>query len=203
MIKAIIFDFGNVICNFNNNVLIGKISAISGKTEKEIFDLIYVNSGLPKKYETGGISSKEFFQELSRWCGLNISYDELKEIYSKDKFTPVEGMVELIEKLKKNYKIGLLSNTSEWDWDYMIQVAPIIKKFDTITTSYEAKAMKPSQKIFEDALNKLNLKAEECVYIDDIAEYAEVAKSMGFWAIQFKGIDNLKKSLEEIGVEIK
>lgn len=53
MIKAIIFDFGNVICYFTNEILIDRISKLSGKTKDEVFDLIYKKSDLPKKYETG------------------------------------------------------------------------------------------------------------------------------------------------------
>ncbi|MDD2483028.1 MAG: HAD family phosphatase [Candidatus Shapirobacteria bacterium] len=203
MIKAIIFDFGNVICRFTNEILIEKIGRLTNKTKEEIFELIYKKSDLQIRYETGLISSQEFFEELSEICGLNISYEELKEIYSKDKYTPVEGTKELIEKLQKKYKIGLLSNTSEWDFDYMIQAAPIIKTFETITTSFGAKAMKPSQKIFEDALNKLKLKAEDCIYTDDILEYVEVANKMGIKAIQFTTAEKFESDLKEFGVELE
>jgi putative hydrolase of the HAD superfamily len=109
----------------------------------------------------------------------------------------------LIEKLKTNYKIGLLSNTSEWDWDYVTQAAPEILTFETITTSFWAKAMKPKKEIFEDGLTKLNLKAEECVFIDDILEYVEAAKELGFNAFQFTSAKQLEEDLRGIGVKIE
>jgi FMN phosphatase YigB (HAD superfamily) len=40
MVKAIIFDFGNVICHFTNERLKERISQLSGKTFEEIGDLI-------------------------------------------------------------------------------------------------------------------------------------------------------------------
>lgn len=202
MIKAIIFDFGNVICHFTNDILKQRIAEISGKTTDEIKKIIYQDSDIAKRYETGKISSQQFYEELCQICGVNIPYQELKTIYSKDKFSRVEGMKELIEKLRKNYKVSLLSNTSEWDWDYMIQVAPEILTFETITKSYEAGAMKPSEIIFEDALKKLNLKAEECVYTDDISEYVDKAKSLGFKAFQFTTAEKFEEDLKSIGVEI-
>ena len=202
MIKAIIFDFGNVICRFTNEIYLEKISNLTGKTKDEIRDLI-ANSGLPKKFETGLISGQNFFKELSDLCGLKVSYEELKKIYSEDKFSRIYGIKELIEKLRKNYKVSLLSNTSEWDWDYMIKVAPEILTFDTVTKSYEARAMKPSKTIFRDALKKLNLKPEECVYTDDILEYVEVAKSLGFKAFQFTNTENFELDLKSLGIEIK
>jgi len=203
MIKAIIFDFGNVIGKFTNEIFMGKVSNLTGKSKEEIFELIYKKSGLPEKFETGLISSQDFFEEISKLCGLKVSYEELKDIYSKDKFTLIEGMTELIESLKENYKIGLLSNTSEWDFDYMMKTVPMIKTFDTITTSFKVKAMKPNPKIWEDALNKLQLKAEECVYADDILEYAETAEKLGFKAVQFVDTEKFKSDLKSFGVEIK
>jgi len=203
MIKAIIFDFGNVIGKFTNEIFMGRVSNLTGKSKEEIFELIYKKSGLPEKFETGLISGQEFFEEISKLCGLKVSYEELKNIYSKDKFTLIEGMMELIESLKANYKIGLLSNTSEWDFDYMLKTVPIIKTFNTITTSFETKAMKPDPKIWEEALNKLRLKTEECVYADDILEYVEAAKNLGFKAVQFTNTEKFKSDLKDFGVEIK
>ena len=202
MVKAIIFDFGNVICYFTNELLKQRIAEISGKSVDEITDLVYKKTDITKRYESGQMSSEEFYKELSKICGVNVPYQELKTIYSKDKFSRVEGTKELIEKLRKNYKVSLLSNTSEWDWDYMIQVAPEILTFETITKSYEAGAMKPSEIIFEDALKKLNLKPEECVYTDDILEYVDKAKSLGFKAFQFTTAQNFEEDLKSIGIEI-
>lgn len=202
MIKAIIFDFGNVICHFTNEIYKQKIADLSGKTIEEIKNIFYENSDIFKRFETGEINGQEFYENLGKIYGINIPYQELKTIYSKDKFSRVPGTKELIEKLRKNYKVGLLSNTSEWDWDYMIQVAPEIETFDTITKSYEAKAMKPDEAIYEDALKKLNLKPEECVYTDDILEYVDKAKSLGFEAFQFTTAEKFKEDLKSIGVNI-
>ena len=203
MIKAIIFDFGNVICRFTNEIYLKKLSDLSGKTVDEIRKIIFENSNILKKFESGKINGQEFYRELSKMCGIDVPYQELKTIYSKDKFSRVEGIKKLIEKLRKNYKVSLLSNTSEWDWNYMIKSAPEILTFDTITKSYEAGAMKPSEIIFKDALKKLKLKPEECVYTDDILEYVEVAKSLGFKAFQFTDTKNFELDLKSLEIEVK
>ncbi len=202
MIKGIIFDFGNVICHFTNEIYKQKIADLSGKTIEEIKNIFYENSDIFKRFETGEISGQEFYENLGKIYGINIPYQELKTIYSKDKFSRVPGIKELIVKLRKNYKVGLLSNTSEWDWDYMIQVAPEVLTFDSITKSYEVGAMKPSEEIYEDALRKLNLKPEECVYTDDILEYVEAAKSLGFEAFQFTTAEKFEEDLKLIGIKI-
>jgi putative hydrolase of the HAD superfamily len=203
MIKAIIFDFGNVICRFTNEIYIKKIADLTGKTVEDIKNLVFKNSNILIRFETGILSGQEFFEEISNLYGLKVSYEELKKIYSEDKFTPVEGMEKLIEELKGKYKIGLLSNTSSWDYDYILKDTPIVKTFNTITTSFGVKAMKPNPKIFEDALNKLKLRPEECIYTDDILEYVEAAKKIGMKAVQFTTIEKFESDLKELGVEIK
>jgi len=201
MIKAIIFDFGNVICRFNNEIYLKKIAKLSGKKMEEIKKIVFENSNILKIFESGQISGQDFYQELSKMCDINVPYQELKTIYSKDKFSRIQGTKELIEKLRKNYKVSLLSNTSEWDWDYMIKVAPEILTFDTITKSYEIGAMKPSEMIFKDALKKLNLKPEECIYADDILEYVEMAKKIGMKAFQFTDAEKFKLDLKTLGIK--
>jgi len=84
----------------------------------------------------------------------------------------------------------------------MIKAAPEVLTFDSITTSFGAKASKPSQIIFEDALKKLDLKPEECVFTDDVEEYVEVAKSLGFKAFQFTTAEKLEKDLKNIGIKV-
>lgn len=202
MIKAIIFDFGNVICRFTNEIFLEKVSKLNGKSRDENFELIYKNSGLPKKFETGLISANDFYDQISKLLELNISFEGMQEIYTKDKFTPIEGMDKLIESLKKNYKIGLLSNTSEWDFNCEMKKFPIMNLFDTITISNEVKAMKPNKVIYFDALKKLELKPEECVYVDDILEYVEAGKNLGINSVQFINIDSFITELIKFGVKI-
>jgi putative hydrolase of the HAD superfamily len=190
MIKAVIFDFGNVLYKFNNDLFIDSVSQLTGKSKSEIFHLFYETSDLGKKFETGLISSADFFKELSQLFNLNISYEKLRSIYSGDKFTPVLGMREILQSLKSKYKLALLSNTSEWDFEYGMALVPEIKLFDTITLSYEVKAMKPDSKIYYDALTKLNLSPKECVYADDILENVQAAQIIGIKAIHFTDADS-------------
>lgn len=202
MVKAIIFDFGNVICRFTNEILLEKIANLSSKNKEEIRKIIYQDSDITKRFESGKISGKEFYEELSEICEINVPYQELKTIFSKDKFSRVYGIKELIEKLRTNYKVALLSNTSEWDWDYIEMVAPEILTFNAVTKSYEVGAMKPNEIIYQDALKKLDLKPEECIFVDDILEYTDKAKSLGLGAFQFVTVEKLVKDLESIGIEV-
>jgi len=196
LIKAIIFDFGNVICIHNYNLFLNKISNFTDKSNAELDDLIFSSSDLQIKYESGLISSEEFFNEIVELCNLKISLPEFIKAYTEI-FTPIPPTFDLIRKLKSEYKISLLSNTTEWHFEYGIKTIEIFDLFDTITLSFQVKERKPVKKIYFDALNKLNLKPYECIYIDDIIENVNSASEIGIYGIHYishnKLIDSFKK----------
>jgi len=199
MIKATIFDFGNVICNFDNNIFIERISKYTEKSKQELHEIIFNSSELMKKYETGLISSEEFFNEAVERCSLSITKQEFIKAFT-DIFTPIPTTFELIKKLKKRYKIALLSNTNEWDFEYGIKTTEIFPLFDAVTLSFEVKSKKPEEKIYRDVLNKLKLKPEECVFIDDIQEFVESANKIGMRGIHYTSYEKLIESLKNLKV---
>ena len=199
MIKAIIFDFGNVISTFNNKLFLEKISKHSDKSIDDLNRIIYSESNLPKKYETGKISSDDFFDEIVNECALNISREDFIEAYTNI-FSPIDSTFELIKKLNESYRIALLSNTSEWDFVYGIKKISVFDLFEKITLSFEVGEMKPNEKIFEDSLKKLGLKPEECVYIDDVKEYADKAIKLGMFGVNYISYEKLLQDLRKIGV---
>ncbi len=201
MIKAIIFDYGNVISKVDNFLFLESISAFCDKSVSELNELVYKVSGLPSQYESGLITSDEFFNEISALCGLKIERAEFMEAFT-DIFTPIRETINLIKKLKYHYKLALLSNTNEWDFEHEIRKNESFHFFDAVSLSFIVKEMKPGKKIYMDALGKLNLKPEECVYIDDIKEYAEAANRIGISGIHYISHEQLVASLRSMDIDI-
>ena len=172
------------------------------KTVSELHELIYVKSGLPRQYETGLITSDYFFTQIIKLCGLSISPTDFIKAFTGI-FTPIQSTLDLIEQLKPDYRLGLLSNTNEWDFKYEIKKIKVFDLFDTVTVSYKVKAMKPDNKIYFDALNKLGLKPEECIYIDDIKEYSNAAGAIGIRGIHYTDHNSLVESLAGLGCNIQ
>ena len=88
-------------------------------------------------------------------------------------------MLDLIKRLKKDYKLGLLSNQIE-DWlEEVIKEKRLDKIFDGIVTSYRFKVAKPDVSIFKEIVERLKVKANECVYVDDMKKNIPPAKELG------------------------
>jgi len=173
-IKAVIFDFGNVLCHFDNDRFLQGLSTLCGRPAEALKQAVYGDSTLTQDYEAGRIDSQAFHEGLSTLCGTALPEAELIRIYT-DIFTPIQATFDLISKLKPHYQLGLLSNTSPWHFEHGIRTTAVFPAFEAVTLSYEVGASKPDPRLFEDALAKLELVAEECVYIDDVPTFAQAA----------------------------
>jgi glucose-1-phosphatase len=196
---AVIFDFGNVICSFSVDLFIEGLSRKSGKAKHEVLAVMPAINKLAVQYETGLISSNEFFTALCSLAGIAITRDDFINSYIGI-FAPIEGTFKLVRELKPSYRLGLLSNTNEWHYLHGIRTVEIFPLFDAVTLSYEVKAMKPAPAVYADMLHKLHLPAERCVYIDDLPENVRAAERLGFYAIHFAGPEQLRTDLESLGV---
>ena len=70
--------------------------------------------------------------------------------------------------------------------------------FDEIIISAEVKAMKPDDRIYQIALEKLGVSPSETVFIDDFPENVKAAQTLGMQAIQFIQPDQVIKEMNQL-----
>ncbi len=226
MIKAIISDLGKVILDFDHNITISKlisfvnpIRSLHAKDDSrtiqsegfrnqtsnganipiEEFTAFVHQSKIDIAFDRGEISAEEFYRYLDGRFNFDISFDGFKEIFT-DIFTLKKDVADLLTELKKKYKLCLLSNTNVLHYEFCERKFNILKIFDYRVLSYRIHAMKPHPKIYLEAVKLCGVKPEECVYIDDIEEFANAASHLKINSIHYKGTDFLKKELEKLNV---
>ena len=199
MIRAVVFDFGNVICRFDNKIILRRIADNTGRSIEELEEVVYQASELIESYERGIVSSEEFFARIASMCGLRMPEAEFIRAYT-DKFTPIPETYQLIRRLKGKYKLGLLSNTSAWDFEYGIRTTEVFPLLDAVTVSFQVHALKPEKEIYVDVLAKLEVQPRECVYIDDIEQNVGAARELGMNAVLYRSPVELVESLKELNV---
>lgn len=175
-IKAVIFDFGNVICRFDNQVFTKRLAALCGKPAGALHALIYEPPDLPRAYESGALDSAGFLAGISERCGHDFAEADVVAAYTGI-FTPVEATFDLIRKLKPRVKLALISDTGPWHAEHIIRPSEVFPLFDAVTLSCELGTLKPDPRLFADALGKLGLMAEECVYVDDRRDVVQAANA--------------------------
>lgn len=84
----------------------------------------------------------------------------------------------------RGYRILGLSNWSSRVYD-VIDKFDIFNLIEDSLISKDVHQLKPNKDIYESFLNKFNVKAEECVFIDDKPENIEGCKAVGMSGIVF------------------
>jgi glucose-1-phosphatase len=200
-VKAVIFDFGNVICTFDMRLFVEKIEPLTTIPASRLHEILHTSFDLGRAYETGLMTSDQFFQQISERYALTISKQNFVRAFT-DVFTPIPSTLQLIKTLKSSYKLGLLSNTNEWHYERVIRRYDVYPLFDAVTLSFEVGAMKPAKKIYHDALTKLGVRPDDCIYIDDIQENLDGAAQLGIRGILYTSHEKLVSELREAGVRL-
>ncbi|WP_028895458.1 HAD family hydrolase [Syntrophorhabdus aromaticivorans] len=196
MIKLFVFDLGNVILPFEHRQIGAKLYERSrdrkNLTPQRVFDVLFdMEEGLINRYEEGLMSSSEFFEDLKSRFELDMDLEAFKDIWNPI-FREDEDVKQAILYLKeKGYPLFLLSNTNELHFSYIMEKYPIVHVFDEWILSFEVGAKKPEERIFRTIFEKMDIRAEEVFYIDDIPPYVEAARALGIDGMIFRDAEQL------------
>ena len=158
------------------------------------------STDLVRRFESGQIRPAEFVQELCGILNLKMEYDHFCEIWSSI-FLPETLIPEsLLAGIRRRYRLLLLSNTNAIHFQMIRDNYPLMRHFDGYVLSYEVGAMKPSPRIYEEAIALAGCEAAECFFTDDIAEYVAGAKAAGMDAVQFESAAQIERELRLRGV---
>lgn len=145
-----------------------------------------------QRYMLGKISEKEFV--LATINGQNLNFEEFIELEKKST-EQIKGIREILENLKKKYKLASLINEGKEIAEYKFFISEFRELFDYVITSGELHLKKPDLKFFKKSLEIIEAEPEECFFIDDEQENVESAKKLGIEAIVFENVHQLKKEL--------
>jgi len=203
-IKAVIFDLGNVLIDFNHKLAAGKISGFSDRTPKQIFDLFF-DSELTGLFEEGRISPGDFFLKIKEELNLRLDYEEFVPIWNDIFFLTEKNhsVYNLARILKDHYKLALLSNINVLHFDYLKKKFPdLFDAFHYIVTSYELGLRKPHPLVYQKTLEILSVLPKQAFYTDDRPELIRGAQELGIHSFVFKNMQQLKGDLLSAGIRI-
>ncbi len=197
-IKAAIFDLGKVVVNFDHMTFCKRLSLYSSFNEQEIYCKIF-ESGLEVDFDTGKIDAKQFCNRIRSELRLELSDKRISRLWVSI-FSLNTGIDKIILKLKNKYRLLCLSNTNSLHFNYCLANFDILNEFEFFMLSYKLGYKKPEPQIYIKALEMAELRADECLYIDDVEEYAQASQKIGMKSIRFISVNQLEADLLLIGL---
>ncbi|MGE5682699.1 MAG: HAD family hydrolase [Bacillota bacterium] len=197
--SVIVFDLGNVLIPFDYTIMINRLEAVKEGLGKKFMEHYKKNYDIHRKFERGDIKEDDFLEIMLESCERTVDRETFCRYYSEI-FTENKEVSALLPELKNKFKVVLLSNTNGIHREYGYKHYEFFKHFDKLILSHEVGAVKPEPEIYKAVENYTGMPAEEHIFIDDVADYAEGARKMGWDAIQFKNPEQLKNELKSRGI---
>ena len=205
MIKNIIFDLGNVIINYNQKKIINNFTE-KEEEEKYIYDEIF-HAPEWALMDLGNITNDEAIEIINK--RNEFKYEVLTQNFLHEwyKVQPINrDIVEIAKKLKDNgYNLFVLSNMANQTYEYF-KNDEFFSLCTGIVISAHEHVKKPDEKVYRILLDRYNLNAEECLFIDDddSGKNYETANKIGIKGrrIMPNQAEDVKKLLLEFNVEI-
>lgn len=202
MIKNIVFDMGGVLTHFEPEVFVKRL----GYTGEEALLLqreVYGSSEWAMM-DWGYRTEEETVTNLCRVLPerFHTAIRQLVTAWDQPRIVPIDGMVELLAELReKGYRMYLLSNAGPRHREYWptTEVAPYFE--GTVVSAY-CHQVKPQPEIYRTLLQTFSLKAEECVFIDDVPLNIAGAAVSGISGIVFRNAKDLRQRLSAMGIDV-
>jgi epoxide hydrolase-like predicted phosphatase len=156
-----------------------------GKPRTELENLVF-DGDSGDRAQLGEISVDEHWENIRRMLGLDAAgIGEFQRQFWEGDQLDVE-LVDTIRSLRGRYKTGLLSNAFSDLRQVVTARLNISDAFDEMVISAEIHLMKPDARIYQHALQRLGVAAQEAVFTDDMLRNVEGARSQGMNAIHFR-----------------
>jgi len=201
-IKAIIFDYGNVLLEWNPRHVYRHYFPDDNEGMERFFHEVDFMSW--NAQQDRGRTFKEGVADLS---GQFPQYSHLIQAYQdhwKESIgNALTGTVEILKELKRvGYSLYGLSNWSVETFPYARAKYAFFDLFDDMVISGAVGHVKPEPEIYQILLDKIGGPAQECLFIDDSLPNIQQARKMGFVGIHFQSAEQLRSELRQLNIKI-
>ena len=189
MIKNIVFDISNVLAPFRFKEYLAE----KGFDKDMIKRIIKASAMTPfwTEFEQGKLSYDEAMNgfisvDPDIADELHKAYDSCAGIMGKYEYT--EGWIKSLK--DAGYRLYCITNFTPAGYEQCYDCISFVEKFDGCVFSFREGVVKPDPQIYRILLERYDLQAEECVFIDDTEENVRGAEKLGFKGIVFTGYED-------------
>ena len=199
-IRAIIFDFGGVLVNWDPHLLFNKFfNNDTQEIDQFLAEINFTDWNLSQD------KGHPFSQAVADLSIQFPQYSHLIRAYDEEWERSIAGIIPETEKILYKLKTARLhlyglTNWSAEKFSIVRHKYGVFDLFEEIVVSGEVKLVKPDPAIFQLLLEKINRKPEECLLVDDSLQNIEAARKMGFATHHFISPAQLELAIQQMGL---
>lgn len=188
MIEAVIFDCFGVVITDALEMLVQQLSNTDPDRVQEVLDIVAAGN-------RGMLDRDVYQQQLAAIFGLSL---EQYRAYLMAGEVKDQRILDYAKELRGAYKTALLSNVSPGGLAHRFSPGELEQSFDLIVTSGEIGYAKPEPQAYEITAQRLGVRLNACILIDDREEYCMGAQGVGMRAIQYADFTQMKTQLSAL-----
>lgn len=197
--KAVIFDLGKVLVDFDYSIAARRIAARGKITVVEIAQFIN-QASLFNRYESGAITTQQFFDEICQVTGFGGTLEEFSRCFA-DIFFPIEPMIQLQAELRqRGFKTYAFSNTNELAVEHIRRCFPFYANLDGYILSYQHGVMKPDARLYEVVERQSGRRGADLLYLDDRPENVTAGAARGWQVILQESPEKSLAAIRQLGL---
>jgi putative hydrolase of the HAD superfamily len=181
--KNFLFDIGNVLVDFNFQLLLDRISFESGKPS---LSLTVRDLEMHESVEKGLVTDEEFVRYLNASKGLSWTLEKYIGIWAEMYTVNPVGRALFLDAQDRGIPVYTLSNIAGHHIDAIEMNEPgFFDGADGLFLSYQMGVRKPDPEIYRRVLDELGAEGDDCLFLDDLPENVAAARAAGIHAYRF------------------
>lgn len=189
-IKIIFFDVGGVLYKDIEKYMMQDIARDYKLSYTKVMN---IRGKWWRLYAADKISEKEYWEGFLKDAGIKEDWKKFKKLPYEKYIVPIKGMLPIVRRLHKNYRLFIVSDHSREWFRYAFQKSPFTPYFEGLFLSYEHQSLKEEKKLFHKAINSAKVKPSEILFVDNSQKVIQIAKELGMQTILFKNVKQFKK----------
>ncbi|MGC9292594.1 MAG: HAD family hydrolase [Acidobacteriaceae bacterium] len=199
-LRAVVFDYGMVLSGPANPAAHQRQLELT-RLPHAVFEENYWRLRL--EYDRGALNGQGFWRELARNAAIMLDQPTIDRLIAQDILLWADLDPEMLRWAAQvraaGLRTGILSNMGEELLAHIKKNFPWIHSFNHCTWSCELGLVKPDVAIYQYTLERLGVRAEDALFLDDKIVNVEGARRVGMHAIHYRGLTTLQEDLAQAG----
>ncbi len=191
-LKAVIFDYGKVLCAWPEPQGYRELSRIVGSDGRPLEEGYW---RFRDAYDRGRIDGPAFWRLVADAAGIEVSSDQIERLIAHDSslwLNMNQAVLEWARILKdRGFKTAVLSNMPIEVGKFLRRTGDWWSRFTYVCFSAEVGLAKPDASIFHLCLDKLQAAPQDALFIDDVEANVTAARALGLHALHFESVEGL------------